>query len=77
MLGAITNALSGLYTATRKVNEAANNIANVTTPGYNVDLAEEAVNLKIGEFAYRANLATIRTAEKMDEDLRRLFDETV
>jgi flagellar basal-body rod protein FlgC len=43
----------------------------------NVDLAEEAVNLKLAEIAYKANIATLKTASEMAEELDRLFDERV
>lgn len=43
----------------------------------NVDLAEEAVNLKIAEITYKANIATLRTAQEMAEEMNSLFDKRV
>lgn len=43
----------------------------------NVELSEEAVNMKLAEFVYKANLKTIKAASEMEEDLQRLFDEEV
>ena len=43
----------------------------------NTDLAEEAVNLKLAETTYKANLATLKTAGEMSDELLRLFDEKV
>jgi len=78
MIGAISNALSGLTNASKQVESAANNIANSTTPaGDTVELSEEAVNLILAETSYKANLATIKTANELSEELLRLFDETV
>ncbi len=41
----------------------------------NVNLAEEAVNLKIVELSYKANVNTIEVAGEMQEDLLRVFDD--
>ena len=41
----------------------------------NVDLAEEAVNLKIAELTYKANIGVLKTAQEMSEELSRLLDE--
>ncbi len=43
----------------------------------NVSLAEEAINLNIAETTYKANIATLKTAEEMSDELLRLFDEDV
>lgn len=107
MIGAISNALSGLMAASKRAEASAGNIANLSTPDYTpvttvqtagqnggvlaenrprlggagqayvsgVDLAEEAVNLKIAEIAYKANIATIKAAEDMSDELLSTFDE--
>ena len=78
MINAISSALSGLNAATQKVNNAANNIANLTTDdGVERDLASDIVNLKIGEIEYKANVATLETAQELSDELGRLFDEEV
>lgn len=132
MIGAISTALTGLTAATKKVDAAASNIANISSagsldpasanqpyealttvqsangaggvtatnvpknPGYvsafspdspyanqdglvgapNVDLAEEAVNLKLAEIAYKANISVLKVADEMSKELGRVFDET-
>lgn len=43
----------------------------------NVDLTEEAVNLKIAEITYKANASVIRTASEMSDELLNMFDERV
>lgn len=40
----------------------------------NTDFAEDAVNLKLAETAYKANLATIKTANEMNNELLRILD---
>jgi flagellar hook protein FlgE len=78
MISAISNALTGLSTASKQVEKNAENIANSTTTGADtVELSEEAIKLKLSETAYKANLATIKTADEMNDALLNLFDETV
>jgi flagellar basal-body rod protein FlgC len=40
----------------------------------NVNLAEEAVNVSLAKTAYKANLATIKTVDEMQDDLLRILD---
>lgn len=78
MIDAIGIGLSGLQKATQKVETAATNIANVTTPrndGVTVDLSEEAVNLLLAETEYKANLATIKTADELSDELLDILDD--
>ncbi len=79
MIGAISNALQGLFTASQSADKAAERIANASTPGVGdtVDLSEEAVNLKIAEISYKANIASIKAADEMSDELMRIFDERV
>ena len=77
MIDAIGIGLSGLQKATQKTEDAANNIANVLTPrddGVVIDLSEEAVNLLLAETEFKANLATIRTADELSGELLSIFD---
>lgn len=78
MIDAIGIGLSGLQNATQKAETAATNIANLTTPrddGVIIDLSEEAVNLLIAETEFKANLATIKTADEMSDELLSIFDD--
>ena len=43
----------------------------------NVNFAEEAVNIKIAEASYKANLAVIETVSDLSEDLLNIFDDEV
>lgn len=130
MIGAISNALSGLMAASKRAEASAGNIANLSTTGSvdsssatqpyaavtttqtaqegggvsaaivpksvpivnvyapdspfankdgvvgapNVDLAEEAVNLKLAEIAYKANVSTLNAAQEMTDALLSTFD---
>jgi len=77
MIDAIGIGLSGLKKATEKVETSANNIANVLTPrddGDVVDLSEEAVNLLMAEAEFKANVATIKTADELSNELLSIFD---
>ncbi len=78
MIDTIGIGLSGLQNAAQKVETAANNIANLTTPrddGVIIDLSKEAVNLLLAETEYKANLATIKTADEMSDELLDIFDD--
>jgi flagellar hook protein FlgE len=78
MIDALGIGLSGLQKATQKVETAASNIANLQTPrddGVIIDLSEEAVNLLLAETEYKANLATIKTADEMSDELLDIFDD--
>ncbi|MCD8497397.1 MAG: hypothetical protein LRZ85_04535 [Alphaproteobacteria bacterium] len=74
MINALTTALGGLQAATQKVNGAANNIADPTQQDR---LVQDVVDLKIGEIAFKANAAVIRTAEELSDELLHIFDEKV
>ena len=43
----------------------------------NVDLAEEAVNLKLAEISYKANVQTLKVADEMSQALLGTFDKKV
>ncbi|MGH1376049.1 MAG: flagellar basal body rod protein FlgC [Alphaproteobacteria bacterium] len=130
MINAIGIALTGLNSASQRLNASASNIANVSTAGSlvdpasppytpvttkskalgttggvqtnvipqqapftpafdpdspfadengfigvpNVDLAEEAVNIKLAEISYKANLSTIKVAGELFDELLETFD---
>ncbi|MFA5593433.1 MAG: flagellar basal body rod C-terminal domain-containing protein [Micavibrio sp.] len=77
MIGAISTALSGIVSATKKADGAAHNIANAATPGREVNLAQEAVDLKIAEIAFKANVKILEAADEMAKETGRLFDKKV
>ena len=71
----ITTKDPGFSAAYSPNSPLANEEGFVGTP--NVNLAEEAVNLKLAQVAYKANLATIQVASELSEELLRTFDEEV
>lgn len=79
MIEAIGIGLSGLQNASQKVNESASRIANLQTPvsegGDTVDLSVEAVNLLLAETEFKANVATIKVADELSDELLSIFDE--
>jgi len=78
MISAINSALSGLQTASKQVDASANKIANATNPNVDtVDLTEEAVKLITAEASYKANIASIKTANEKSEELLRVLDKTI
>lgn len=79
MIDALSSALQGLTTASRKAGQAAENIATFQTPEKfdKVNLSEEAINLLVAETSFKANAAVLRTAEEQSAELFRIFDEEV
>lgn len=75
MINSISIALTGLDSATRRLNTSASNIANLQNG--DVDLTREIVNLKLSEIEYKANLVTLQTAQDTTKELLRLFDRKV
>lgn len=79
MIDAIATGLSGLQNAAQKANTSAARIANITTPVAEgddiVDLSVEAVNLIIAETEFKANLASIKTASELSDELLSIFDD--
>lgn len=43
----------------------------------NINLAEEAVNLLLAEVSYKANIATLKTADELSDDLLSIVDDRV
>ena len=70
MLDKNFSALSGLSNASRKLQNSANNIANITK-GSNVDVTEEIVDQIVSKAAIQANVDVIKTN---DETLGTILD---
>ena len=71
----ITTRDPGFVTAYAPDSPFANAKGEIGVP--NTDLAEEAVNLKIAQTAYKANIATLKTAGEMSDELLSIFDKKV
>ena len=65
----------GILNAYAPDSPFANSEGMIGTP--NVDLAEEAVNLKLAELSYKANVSVLKTADEMSEALLSTFDRRV
>lgn len=74
MVDAINTAVRGLHQATRSVAQSASSIAN---PNNHDDLAKDIIDIKSSETAYKANIAVIKVASQMEDELLRLFDKHV
>lgn len=74
MVSAITTSLAGLQAASQKVADSATRIAQ---GGDAVDFVTEAVNLKLAETEFKANLKTLETERELSDELGRLFDKRV
>lgn len=74
MINAITTALSGLNTASKQIEQSAQSIAESPS---NEQLIEDIVDIKVAETAYKANLAVIKVADELTEELLHAFDKTV
>ena len=70
MLGTNFSALSGLSNASRRLQNSANNIANISK-GSNVDVTEEIVDQIVSKAAIQANVNVIKTN---DETLGTILD---
>ena len=70
MLDKNFSALSGLSNASRKLQNSANNVANISK-GSNVDVTEEIVDQIVSKAAIQANVDVIKTN---DETLGTILD---
>lgn len=43
----------------------------------NISLPEEAVNLKLAELSYKANIQTLKVGEELNDELLSIFDEKI
>jgi len=74
MIDAINSALSGLQSASKQVNQSAQNIAEGGDTGR---IIEDVVDIRVAETAFKANVATLKTTQDLSEELLRIFDERV
>lgn len=74
MVDAINTAIGGIQTASRNVARAANNIAD---PQKQDNQVEDIIDIKINEAAFKANIAVIKAADEIQDELLKIFDEEV
>ena len=78
MINAITSALSGLTSAAKQVDQGAQRIAeNATNNASQSNLIEDIVDIKVAETSYKANLAVLKVANELSDELLESFDQTV
>jgi flagellar basal body rod protein FlgC len=78
MINTISTALNGLFSASQKVNQSAQNIASIGTEGNDgSNLPQDIIDIKFAETQYKANLAVIKAADELTEELLKTFDEKV
>ena len=75
MLGPTFSALTGLNNASKRLQNRANNLANVQTAGFkkgsgflegsNVDIAEKMVDKIVAKAAFKANVNVIKTKDEI------------
>jgi flagellar hook protein FlgE len=65
----IATAQYGLFAATRRFEASAQRTAQMGDPSIDVDLGSEVVEQVEAKHAFSANLAVIRTADKMQQSL--------
>lgn len=74
MINAINSALSGILTASKQVDQAAQNIAESAPDN---GLIEDIVDIKVAETAFKANVKTLQVSQDLSKELLRIFDERV
>ena len=62
---AMSISVSGMQTQSQRLNTAAQNIANTSTPGYDVDPASEMIDVMTAEQGFAANAALFETGADM------------
>lgn len=62
---AMSISVNGMQTQSQRLNTAANNIANTSTPGYDVDPARELIDVMTAEQGFAANAAVFETGADM------------
>jgi len=77
MIGALSTALSGLLSASQRIDGAARNIANIGDGSGANTLPRDIIDIKLGEAEYKANLAVIKRTGEMQDQLLKAFDEKV
>lgn len=62
---AMSISVAGMQTQSQRLGTAANNIANASTPGYDVDPASELIDVMTAEQGFAANAAVFETGADM------------
>lgn len=65
MIDISTIASGGIRTAAAGFEKAAKNVVKAAVPDSNADLPAAIVGVKMSEFAFKANIATLNAADRM------------
>lgn len=65
MTDAIGTALGGIQNSASQFAKAAGNVVNAAKPGSTEDMAKAIVDSKTTNYAFKANVAVLKTADKM------------
>ncbi|MCC6597555.1 MAG: hypothetical protein IT559_02050 [Alphaproteobacteria bacterium] len=74
MINSINSALTGIATATQKLDATASRIA---APQGGETLVEDIVDLRVSETQFRANIKVIQTVSDLTQELLNAFDKKV
>ena len=74
MLDAISSALSGLNSASQRVERGAANIASGESPDR---VIEDIVDIKQAEVSFKANIEVLKVAQDLSDELIKSFDREV
>ena len=67
MFNALSSAVTGLYQAVSRATQSANNIANASLTGKNID--EDMIKMNVAKTEVEANVAVIKTENEMRKSL--------
>lgn len=72
---ALSSSLAGLQNASKKLDTAANNIANASNEGSTVNVDEEMINTLTARNDYEANAVVLSRTNAMQKLLGQILDE--
>ncbi len=77
----LSTAISGLFSASQQINQASKNITGSesanTSGGSGSAMPRDIIDIKLGKVQYKANLAVIKAADEMAEELLKTVDKEV
>ncbi|PZP56168.1 MAG: hypothetical protein DI586_04595 [Micavibrio aeruginosavorus] len=77
MINPLSTSLSGMMNATKKLDSAAQNIANANSEGSEVSLDQEVLKTMQAQQDFEANAVVLSRTASMQKVLGSIFDETV
>ena len=77
MINPLSTSLNGMMNATKKLDSAANNIANASNEGSSVNIDSEMLKTVAASQDYQANAAVLARTSAMQKELGKIFDKTV